>query len=152
MENINWYVETWIIMISWMLNIYAKLNWIDFASISKPQFDIFRVHIIRWILLPFWREIQRSYSYTIIRIRFVHLKIMSRKFQKIYVSEKLQWNTDQMSKTFISIAFGYFMLDDWIILNIRNFVHQNIYILKIQTGLINQIMVFGIVFEQLNMI
>ena len=44
------------------------------------------------------------------------------------------------------------MHDDWMILNIRNFVHQNIYIFETSSGLINQIMVFGIVFEQLNII
>ena len=41
LENLNWYVETWIIMISWILNIYAKLNWIDFASISKTKYRNF---------------------------------------------------------------------------------------------------------------
>lgn len=44
------------------------------------------------------------------------------------------------------------MHDDWMILNIQNFVHQNIYIFETSSGLINQIMVFGIVFEQLNII
>ena len=29
-------------MISWILNIYAKLNWIDFASISKVSDSNFK--------------------------------------------------------------------------------------------------------------
>ena len=57
-----------------------------------------------------------------------------------------------LSKTFNFVASGYLMHDDWMILNIRNFVHQNIYIFETSSGWINQIMVFGIVFEQLNII